>query len=88
MVSKVGVSALSIIQQRILDKESPNRNIAVNHVHPGYVATDMTNHKGILTPENGARAPLFAALQTDVKGKYIWWNCDVVDWYGDETPPN
>lgn len=34
-VSKVGVSALSLIQQRMFDAETPNRNIAVNSVHPG-----------------------------------------------------
>jgi hypothetical protein len=34
-VSKVGVSALSIIQQRTLDAERPREDIAVNHVHPG-----------------------------------------------------
>ncbi len=34
-VSKVGVSAFSIIQQRTLDAERPGEDIAVNHVHPG-----------------------------------------------------
>lgn len=34
-VSKVGVSALTFVQQRLFDAETPNRNIAVNAVHPG-----------------------------------------------------
>lgn len=35
VVSKVGISCLSIIQQKIFDAEHPNRNISVNSVHPG-----------------------------------------------------
>ncbi|KAJ8717966.1 hypothetical protein PYW07_005896 [Mythimna separata] len=58
VVSKVGVSALSIIQQRELN----DRNIIVNAVHPGYVNTDLTSHKGPFTIDEGASAPLFLAL--------------------------
>ncbi|KAJ8934497.1 hypothetical protein NQ314_013314 [Rhamnusium bicolor] len=86
IVSKVGVSALTIIQQRLFDKEVPNRNISANFVHPGYVKTDM-NTKGHLTIEQGAKAPLYLALDANLKGKYVWFNCQVVDWYGETTPP-
>ena len=48
VVSKIGWSALSRIQQRMMD-EDPREDIVVNHVHPGYVDTDMTSHKGPLT---------------------------------------
>ncbi|XP_060530837.1 carbonyl reductase [NADPH] 3-like [Cylas formicarius] len=82
VVSKVGVSALTIIQQRNFDKELPNRNISVNSVHPGYVQTDMTGFKGELTAEQGAEAPLFLALEANLKGKYVWFDCGVVDWDG------
>lgn len=51
-VSKVGVSALSFIQQRAFDAD-PREDLVVNSVHPGYVDTDMTNHKGPLTIEQG-----------------------------------
>jgi len=51
-VSKVGVSALSFIQQRAFDAD-PREDLVVNSVHPGYVDTDMTNHKGTLTIEQG-----------------------------------
>lgn len=51
-VSKVGVSALSFIQQRAFDSDS-REDIVVNAVHPGYVDTDMTSHKGPLTIEQG-----------------------------------
>ncbi|XP_023309721.1 carbonyl reductase [NADPH] 1 [Anoplophora glabripennis] len=81
-VSKVGLSALTFIQQRLFDKEQPNRNIAVNAVHPGYINTDLNNHQGPLTIEEGAKAPLYLALTADFKGKYVWHDCKIVDWYG------
>jgi len=61
----------------------------VNHVHPGYVDTDMSSHRGPLTPEEGAKSSLFAALlppNTDIKGKYIWRDCTVLDWVNDKLP--
>lgn len=80
VVSKVGVSALSNIQQRILN----DRDIKVNSVHPGYVDTDMTSHKGPLSIDEGAAAPLYLALDApdSVRGKYVWFNKDIVDWAG------
>ncbi|XP_018563333.1 carbonyl reductase [NADPH] 3 [Anoplophora glabripennis] len=82
VVSKVGVSALTFAQQRLFDNEQPNRNIAVNVVHPGYVVTDMTSQTGHLTTEEGAKAPLYLALEADFKGKYVWYDSQIVDWYG------
>lgn len=56
----------------------------MNSVHPGYVDTDMTSHTGPLTIDQGAVAPLFLALDADdsVRGKYVWYNKDIVDWDG------
>jgi carbonyl reductase 1 len=51
-VSKVAVSALSFIQQRAFNADS-REDLVVNAVHPGYVDTDMTSHKGPLTIEQG-----------------------------------
>ena len=82
VVSKVGLSALTRIQQREMDKDSTRTDIAINHVHPGYVDTDMSSHKGHITPEEGAKSSLFAATlppDTNVKGKYIWHSCKQVD---------
>ena len=90
MVSKVGLSALTRIQQRDIDNETPKRNIAINSVHPGYVDTDMTSHKGVLTIEQGASAPLFLALMpvddNELKGQYVWYNKVVWDWTASSTP--
>lgn len=54
-VSKVGVSALTRIQQREFSQDTNRPDIIVNSVHPGYVDTDMTSHKGVLTIEQGIK---------------------------------
>ena len=48
VVSKIGWSALSRIQHRMLE-DDPRGDIVVTHVHPGYVDTDMSSHRGTLT---------------------------------------
>lgn len=84
VVSKVAVSALTIIQQRQLNEIKPSLNISVNSVHPGYVDTDMTNHTGTLTIEEGAIAPLYLAIgDHNLKGEYVWCDCKIIDWYAD-----
>uniref|UniRef100_A0A2A4IVK8 carbonyl reductase (NADPH) n=1 Tax=Heliothis virescens TaxID=7102 RepID=A0A2A4IVK8_HELVI len=85
VVSKVGVSALTFIQQRMLD----SRGIKVNAVHPGYVDTDLSCHHGPLTTDEGAIAPLFLALDApaSVKGKYVWYNKNIVPWDAEEPLP-
>ncbi|XP_075987094.1 carbonyl reductase [NADPH] 1-like [Anticarsia gemmatalis] len=82
VVSKVGVTALTNIQQRMLN----SRDIKVNSVHPGYVDTDMSSHKGPLSIDEGAAAPLFLALDADdsVRGRYVWYNKEIVQWDGEK----
>jgi len=60
-MSKVGVTVMSIIQQRELD-EAGKDDIVVNACCPGYVDTDMTSHKGKKTPDQGAETPVYLAL--------------------------
>jgi len=82
-VSKVGVSALTIIQQRVMDQERAGEDIVINHAHPGYVDTDMTTHKGHRTVEEGAKSIVFAATlpaSTEIKGEYIWEDSTVTSW--------
>lgn len=85
VVAKVGLSCLSFIQQRNFDAEEPKRNISANSVHPGYILTDMTAEMAKRFPdtqsvEEGAKAPLFLALEANLKGKYVWKDCQVKDW--------
>jgi carbonyl reductase 1 len=90
VVSKVAVSAVSVIQQRTFDKERPDDDIVVNHVHPGYVATDMSSYKGPLSIDQGAVAPVWAALLPPnvekPRGGYIWYDKTIVDWVNGPTP--
>lgn len=82
VASKIGVSALAGIHQSMFNVDS-RKDIAVNAVHPGYVDTDMTNHKGPLTPDEGAVAPVYCALlpeNTEIKGKYIWYDMTLSNW--------
>jgi len=88
VVSKIGWSALSRIQQKMMEAD-PRDDIVVNHVHPGYVDTDMTSHKGPLTPDQGAVSSVFAALlppKTEIRGAYLWYDCQIVDWVNGPLP--
>ncbi|KAK2702658.1 hypothetical protein QYM36_018739 [Artemia franciscana] len=89
VVSKVGLSALTRVQHRMFQQD-PREDIVVNHVHPGYVDTDMTSHKGVLKPEEGAQAPSWLALLPEnvekPKGDYVWHDCQIVDWLNGPIP--
>ncbi|CAD5117371.1 DgyrCDS6149 [Dimorphilus gyrociliatus] len=62
-VSKMGVSAITHIQQKEFDKDG--RHIIVNSCCPGYVDTDMTSHKGVKTIDEGAQTPLWLSLMDE-----------------------
>lgn len=82
-VSKVGITVLSFIQQREFDAD-PREDLIVNAVHPGYVDTDMTSHKGPLTPDQGADAPTYLAMLPpnvkSPKGEFVWNDRTVTPW--------
>ena len=80
-VSKIGLSALTRIQQQEFDK-NPNTDFVVNHAHPGWVSTDLTKHKGPLSIKEGAKSSIYCALlptKTEIRGCYVWEDCSVVD---------
>lgn len=82
-VSKVGVTVLTFIQQRAFEND-PREDIVVNCVHPGYVDTDMTSHKGPLTPDQGADAPTYLALLPpnvdSPRGEFVWYDRKITPW--------
>ncbi|GIY08867.1 carbonyl reductase 1 [Caerostris darwini] len=85
-VSKIGINALTFIQHRkFLEDSRPD--IVVNAVHPGYVDTDMSSHKGVLTPEQGAEAPVYLALLPPnvetPRGEFVWNDKTVRSWIGE-----
>lgn len=88
-VSKVGLSALTFIQQREFNKDE-REDIVVNCVHPGYVDTDMSSHKGPMSPDQGAVAAVkLATLPNYPKspvGQYVWHDMTIVDWVNGPTP--
>lgn len=60
--SKTAVNAITVF----FANELRQTNIKVNAVSPGYVATDLNDHQGFLTPEQGATLPVtFATLPAD-----------------------
>ncbi len=83
-MSKIALTAATIIQQRIFD-EKFNRDIVVNACCPGYINTDMTSGKGVGTPEQGADTPVYlATLEPNIKSprgefvaerKILKWKC-------------
>lgn len=83
VVSKVGVNALTFIQQRKFNQD-PQTDIVVNAVHPGYVDTDMTSHKGTLTPDQGAEPIVYCALLPanvdSPRGQFVWNDKTVANW--------
>lgn len=80
---------MTFIHQKLFDSENPKRNISINCIHPGYVDTDMTDHKGHLTIEEGARPALYLAIEPhELKGKFLWYDLKVVDWLSETAPPS
>lgn len=60
--SKTVVNAITVF----FANELRNTSIKVNSVNPGYVATDLNDHSGFLTPQQGAKVPVaFATLPAD-----------------------
>jgi NAD(P)-dependent dehydrogenase (short-subunit alcohol dehydrogenase family) len=56
-VSKMGINTFARVMCR--EEDVVNRNIQVYSLCPGYVNTDMTSHKGVLTIQQGALTPIF-----------------------------
>jgi carbonyl reductase 1 len=61
-MSKVGLTAATRIQQRLIDQDKTREDIVINACCPGYVATDMSSFKGHLTIDEGAITPTYLAL--------------------------
>ncbi len=75
--SKTALTAVTMMYARDLMSE----NILVNAVCPGFVATDLNGHRGLLTPAEGARSAVTMATIpadgptgtfTDVDGPVAW----------------
>lgn len=78
IVSKVALSALTIVQKRELQLN----NIIVNCVHPGFVQTDMTLGAGTLTPDEATDTLIYLLLDapSSIRGAFVWSDRTVVEW--------
>lgn len=82
-MSKLGV----IVLTRILAKKAKaldQANVLVNCCCPGYVNTDMTSHRGPLTPDKGAVTPTFLALlpaNAETPNGEFLYEKQVIPWY-------
>lgn len=77
-VSKIAVTALTMIQQR----KYYDRNISINAVHPGHVKTDMAKGGGVTEPDEAAKVILYLVLDAspNLKGTFMWNDGKLVDW--------
>lgn len=75
--SKTVVNAITVF----FANELRGTNIKVNSVSPGYVATDLNDHGGFLTPQQGATLPVtFATLPADGPTGGFFEGNEVVPW--------
>jgi NAD(P)-dependent dehydrogenase (short-subunit alcohol dehydrogenase family) len=75
--SKTAVNAITVF----FANELRNTGIKVNSVSPGYVATDLNDHSGFLTPQQGAKMPvMFATLPADGPTGGFFEENGVVPW--------
>ena len=75
--SKAAVNAITVF----FASELRHTNIKVNSVSPGYVATDLNDHSGFLTPQQGATLPVtFATLPVDGPTGGFFAGNEVVPW--------
>src|SRR6266536_3386633 len=79
--SKTAVNAITVF----FANELRNTSIKVNAVSPGYVATDLNDHSGMLTPQQGAKVPVtFATLPVDGPTGGFFEENGAVPWRSEE----
>ncbi|ELT94734.1 hypothetical protein CAPTEDRAFT_4988 [Capitella teleta] len=82
-VSKIGLSMLSPIIQKLLDDDNSRSDIVINACCPGYTATALTDYKGVNTIDEGADTPLYLVLLspnvTQPRGQFVY-NRKIEDW--------
>ncbi|OUJ11659.1 SDR family oxidoreductase [Acetobacter sp. DsW_063] len=65
--SKAALNMLTVQLAAELDETG----IVINSVAPGYVKTDLTEHAGFISAEEGARLPVHYALNSEETGLFV-----------------
>ena len=76
-VSKAAEISLTMLQHKLYSK----KGIKVNACCPGYVGTDLNNHSGYLTIDQGADTPVYLAVDPSAPdGKFVYLR-RVIAWH-------
>jgi carbonyl reductase 1 len=76
-VSKAAAIALTVLHGKLFKE----REIKFYACCPGYVNTDMTQHNGKLTIQEGADTPTFLAIDPNAPDGVLVANRKIVEWY-------
>ena len=78
-VSKAGLIGATKVIAR--EDKAADRKRLINACCPGYVDTDMTKHRGVKTPAQGAQTPVMLAIgEIGEQTGEFWENEKVVEW--------
>ena len=79
--TKMAVTVLTRIQAQEMASLSDKKDIIVNCCCPGFTKTDMSEHKGHLTPDEAAVTPVHCALLPpgSLSGK-LWKDKSILEW--------
>jgi len=83
-MSKVALITVTQLHKQIFNADS-RPGIIINAVCPGYCATDLNNHSGYLTADQGAITPSYLAqIKPDAtKGGEFWSEMKTCDWHNE-----
>eukprot|EP00117_Sycon_ciliatum_P008015 scpid82068/ scgid10904/ Carbonyl reductase [NADPH] 3; NADPH-dependent carbonyl reductase 3 len=80
-MSKVFLIGLTRIQARDVTASRPAHGILINSCCPGFVDTDLNEHRGRLTVEEGAETPVvLALLDKESPSGQFYKNTQVCEW--------
>lgn len=82
-MSKIGVTALTGVQQRDYDRLHPGNDVIFSACCPGFCDTDMTSHKGPRPAADGADVAFYLATlpaKSDATRGTFWYDRKELPW--------
>lgn len=80
-MSKIALITMTRLHQNDMNSDKTRSGIVVTSVCPGYCATDLNNHSGHLTADQGAETPLYLIQNNATNGGDFWSEKRKVDWH-------